>query len=172
MEAVDAFRKQIKEDPDSAESLFQLKSAMKHLNPTYSWECEDCKTSQTSPVFPSTDNIASFKAAMHSDLWGEVVDSARTETCTKCGREAGSTLILCEGCYEEYIGFVVFSSKGSGLIVHSMSMKMPSCPKCGYRPKTLAQKDSTLQKRYAEMLKKYPEMEAIAKTLRKSGLLK
>ena len=171
-EAIASFRKQIKEDADSAKALFHLKSTMHHLNPSYSWECEACKNSQTSTVFPSTDSMATFMVALHSDLWGEVVDSSKKENCVNCGKESSVVLTLCENCYEDYLPTVTFSQKGSGMVAMSMSTRMPICPKCGYRPQSKKNKSSKLQKRYSELLKLYPEVKDMIDNLRSSGLLK
>ncbi|MFW9804871.1 MAG: hypothetical protein ACFFFC_19600 [Candidatus Thorarchaeota archaeon] len=171
-EAVDSFRKQIKEDETSTKSLFHLKSTMKQINPTYSWMCENCSTTQTAPVFPSNDKIAQFRIAMTSALWGEIGDSARTEKCTKCEREVNVSLTLCEGCYENYVSVLMYSQKGSGMISHTTSMNMPKCDKCGYRPQHFSRQSPERQKRYQELLDLYPEVKKLITGLQSRGLLK
>ncbi|TFG26205.1 hypothetical protein EU528_14780 [Candidatus Thorarchaeota archaeon] len=172
-EAVDTFRKQIKEDETSTESLFQLKSAMHQLNPTYTWKCDNCSTSQKYPVFPSTSGMETFYKALQTGTWGEVVDSVREEKCKKCGAQITSILTLCEGCYEEYVAFIFSSGKGGGgSIKHVGSMKLGKCEKCGYRPQPKSRKEDKILKRYEELLEHYPEVRDLIKNLTESGLIK
>ena len=169
-DAIQYFRKQLDEDPSSAEALYHLKQAKAKSAPTYSWTCKDCKTQQESSIFPETAGSAEMKRGMEAEMWAEIADSVRDETCKSCGREASSSIYLCENCFEDYIAFVTFTDKGRGAT--SLSTTFPSCPKCGHRQKLAEDKPKHLVKRYRAMLEKYPATKAFAEVIRKSGVLK
>ena len=171
-ETVDLLLKKVKDDRTSSESLLELKSAMQQLNPTYTWKCDDCSTSQQNPVFPSNDGMELFYKALQSETWGELVDSVREEHCKKCGAKITTILTLCEGCYQDYVAFIFTSGKGGGgSIKHVGSMKLGKCEKCGYRPQPKSKKDAISVKRFEEMLDHQPEIKEMIQKLKESRLL-
>ena len=172
-ETIDSLRKQIKADETATEFLFQLKSEMHQVDPTYSWKCDDCSTSQKSPVFPSNDDMTEFYQALQSAAWGEVVDSVRADSCKKCRSTITTCLTLCEGCYEDYVAFIFTSGKGGGGgVKHIGSMKLGKCENCGYRPQGKKRQDSKRLKRYDEMLEYFPEVKKMIESLTSSGLIR